>query len=371
MQCFGEIERTPALTGSAHFMEGGLMKIKRISLAIAIASALAAVTGFLVVRSWTITPHGRLDFRVAAYLKLTGAAEKSVRELDMPIEESRRRLAEKAASVSGPPIEMASVKDTKATARGLSVPVRIYTPEGAGPFPVVLFYHGGGWVQGNVDTHDWPCRAIADRSRAIVVSVDYRLAPEHPYPAAVDDAYAALVWVKANGKLLNADPSKIAVAGDSAGGNLAAAMCLMARDRRGPAIAFQALIYPGLDSAHLDTDSYRFFGTGYMLNKANIERFIAMYLPDKRDRISPYASPLLARSHANLPPALVITAGFDVLRDEGEAYVKKLNDAGVRARASRYPGVIHAFVSAPKLLPQAMQAIEEIAAELKKAFGGN
>ncbi len=346
------------------------MKLKKALVGLCVLLVLVAVTGVLVVRSWTVTPHGRLDYRVAAYLKLTGAPEKSLREVDMPVAESRKRLIERAASVCGAPIEMASVKDMNAEAMGLSVPVRVYTPKGSGPFPVVVFYHGGGWVQGNRDTHDWPCRAIADRSGAVVVSVDYRLAPEHPYPAAVNDAYAALVWVKANGKALNADPSKIAVAGDSAGGNLAAAVCLMSRDRKGPAIAFQALIYPGLDAANLDTDSYRFFGTGYMLNKANIERFIAMYLPDRRDRIDAYASPLLAKSHANLPPALVITAEFDVLRDEGEAYAKKLNDAGGRARASRYAGMIHAFVSAPKLLPQSMRAIEEIASELKTAFAG-
>ncbi|HSV98120.1 MAG TPA: alpha/beta hydrolase [Spirochaetota bacterium] len=345
------------------------MKFKKVLLGLLVGLALIAITGFLVVRSWTITPHGRLDPRVAAYLKLTGAAEKSALELNVPVEESRRRLAEKAASVSGPPITMASVKDMKATANGLSVPVRVYTPEGAGPFPAVLFYHGGGWVQGSVDTHDWPCRAIAKKSGAVVVSAEYRLAPEHPYPAAIDDAYAALLWVRANGKILNADTTKIAVAGDSAGGNLAAAVCLMSRDRKGPAIAFQALIYPSLDAAYLNTESYRIFAKGYMLDRANIDRFIGMYLPNRKDRTAPYASPLLAKDHRNLPPALVITAAFDVLRDEGEAYAKKLGNAGVPARAVRYPGLIHGFVSAPRLLPQSVQAIEEIAAELRKAFG--
>ncbi len=346
------------------------MRRKKILIVTAIAIAVTLLAGFLIVRSWTITPYGKLDPRVAVYLKLTGAAEKSVRELDLPVEETRRRLAEKAASVSGAPIPLADVKDMKAVAGALSVPVRVYTPEGEGPFPVVLFYHGGGWVQGSVDTHDGLARTIAKKSGAVVVSVDYRLAPEHPYPAAIDDAYAALLWVKANGKLLNTDPSKIAVSGDSAGGNLAAAVCLMARDRGGPAIALQALIYPGLDSANLNTESYGMFGKGYMLDKAGIERFIRLYLPNKKDRTASYASPLLAAHHRNLPPALVITAGFDVLRDEGEAYVRKLNAAGVSARSIRYPGVIHGFVSAPRLLPQSGQATDEIAAELRKAFGG-
>ncbi len=158
------------------------------------------------------------------------------------------------------------------------------------------------------------------------------------------------------------------MAGDSAGGNLAAAVCLMARDRKGPAIAFQALIYPGVDSVNLNTESYKNFGKGYMLDKTSVERFIALYLPNKKDRSAAYASPLLAPSHRNLPPALVITAGFDPLRDEGEAYAKKLADSGVPARSIRYPGVVHAFVSAPKLLPQSGQATDEIAAALRKAF---
>jgi len=339
-------------------------------MGLVLAIILLGAAGFLVVRSWTATPHGRLDPRVAVYLKPTGAAEKSERDLTLPVEESRKRLAEKAAQVSGTPVKMASVKDMKAVVGARAVPVRVYTPGGSGPYPVLLFYHGGGWVQGSVDTHDGLCRILAKKSGAVVVSVEYRLAPEHPYPAAIDDAYGALQWVAANGTLLAIDPKKIAVSGDSAGGNLAAAVCLMARDRKGPAIAFQALIYPGLDSARLNTESYKNFGRGYMLDRANVERFIGFYLPNKKDRTAPYASPLLAPNHRGLPPALVITAGFDVLRDEGEAYVKKLKDAGVPARFIRYPGLIHGFVSADKLLPQARQATDEIAAALKQAFAG-
>ncbi len=250
------------------------------------------------------------------------------------------------------------------------MPVRVYTPEAGGPFPAVIFYHGGGWAQGSVDTHDGLCRIIAKKSGAVVVSVEYRLAPEHVYPAAVNDAYAALLWVAAEGKRLKVDPARIAVAGDSAGGNLAAVVCLMARDRGGPPIAFQALIYPGVNSADLDTESYKMFARGYRLDKSSVEKFIGMYLPDRKDRGAPYASPFLAPSHRRLPPALVITAAFDVLRDEGEAYAKKLAGAGVPARAVRYPGMIHGFVSAPRLLPQAGQATDEIAASLRKAFSG-
>ncbi len=344
------------------------MKLKRVLAYCVLAIVLVAAGGYLLVWSWSSTPYGRLDPRVAVYLKLTGSDKRGETERNMSIRESRRRLAGKAASVSGTPVPMASVKDMKAVAGGLTVPVRVYTPEPGGPFPVVVFYHGGGWVQGSPDTHDGLCRILAKKAGAVVVSVDYRLAPEHVFPAAIDDAYAALLWVSENGKLLNIEPKKIAVAGDSAGGNLAAAVCLMSRDKKGPRIAFQALIYPGVDTVHLDTPSYTMFGKGYMLDKSNIEKYIAMYLPNPKDRTSPYASPLLAASHKNLPPALVITAGFDVLRDEGEAYAKKLADAGVPEKSHRFPGVIHAFVSAPRLLPQARQATDEIAAALKKAF---
>lgn len=344
------------------------MNWKKIT-GIIVGIILVLVTGvILLVRSWTQTPHGTLDPRVAVYLKLTGAAEKGREQLEIPVDESRKRLAEKSASVSGTPVEMASVKDMKAEAGGLTVPVRVYTPKGEGPFPLVVFYHGGGWVQGSVDTHDSLCRVIAKKSNAMVVSVEYRLAPEHTYPAAANDAYAALQWVAQNAASFNGDPKRIAVAGDSAGGSLAAVVSLMARDRKGPDIDYQVLIYPGVNTASLDTPSYDFFGKGYMLDKAGVKRFINLYLPDKRDRSEPYASPLLAKSHANLPPALVIIAGFDVLRDEGEAYVQKLKEDGVKARYIRYDGVVHGFVSADKLLPQAQDATDKIGETLRREF---
>ena len=218
------------------------MNWKKITGVIIGIILVLVVGGVLLVQSWMQTPHGTLDPRVAVYLKLTGAAEKSREQLEIPVEESRKRLARKAASVSGTPVEMASVKDMKARAGGLTVPVRVYTPKGEGLFPVVVFYHGGGWVQGSVDTHDSLCRIIAKKSGAIVVSVEYRLAPEHTYPAAANDAYAALRWVANNAASFNGDPKRIAVAGDSAGGNLAAVVSLMARDRSGPDIDYQVLI---------------------------------------------------------------------------------------------------------------------------------
>ncbi len=346
------------------------MKLKRLSVILCAALLAAAASMYLLVQSWSSTPHGKLNYRVAIYLKLTNAAENSVRTLNLPVEESRRNLAERSASVSSTPPKLASVKNLKARHGSRDVPLRVYTPGGSALYPALMFYHGGGWVQGGIDTHDSLCRVLAVKSGAVVISVEYRLAPEHPFPAAAEDSYGAFRWVHSQAKLLDIDPEKIAVAGDSAGGNLAAAVTLMSRDRKGPPIVFQALIYPGVNSSVLDTESYRNFARGYILDKAAVERFIAFYLPDEKDRLHPYASPLLAKDHRFLPPALVITAEFDVLRDEGEAYVEKLKSAGVKARAVRYPGMIHGFVSADKLLPQARRATDEIGAELRKAFSG-
>ncbi len=341
------------------------MRKKRILAGVLAAIALVGLGGYFLVQHWRKTPHGLLDPRVAIYLKLTGADKKKAA---ISIRESRKLLEEEAAFAGGTPVPMASVRDMTATAGGLTVPVRVYAPGNNGPLPVVVYYHGGGWVEGSINSHDTLCRILAKKTGALVVSVDYRLAPEHVFPAAINDAYAALLWVNGNGKQLKADTKKIAVAGDSAGGNLAAAVCLMARDKKGPAIAFQALIYPAVDCTSLATESYKMFADGFMNTRAEMEKYISIYLPDVKDRTSPYASPLLAPDHRNLPPALIITAAFDVLRDEGEAYARKLNSAGVAARATRYPGMIHAFVSGDRLLPQAGQATDEIAAALKQSF---
>ena len=245
---------------------------------------------------------------------------------------------------------MVRIRGTTVPADDHEIPVRIYTPSEQVPRPVVLYFHGGGFVLGSIDTHENVCRHIARESDRLVISVEYRLAPEHAFPAALEDCFAVLLWVSRNAPLVGGRVDDIAVAGDSAGGTLAAALCLLTRDRGGPRISGQVLIYPGADFSNLDTASYRLFGSGYMLDSSEMAWFRAQYLPDSRDYLNPYASPLLAESLRGVPPALILTAEFDVLRDEGRSFADRLRDAGVPVVYSCTPGVPHGYLSGTRFL---------------------
>mgnify|MGYP001161637085 FL=1 len=223
------------------------------------------------------------------------------------------------------------------------IPIRIYRPEGEGPFGTLVYFHGGGWVIGDIDTCDAVCRELATLANIVVVSVDYRMAPEHVFPAAVDDCYAVVEWVSFNQDAV-AGNGKIGVAGESAGGNLAAVMALMSRDQAGPSIAFQGLLYPVTDCS-MSQQSYADNGTGFILETPVMQWFWDTYCPNEADRTDPRATPLNAQNLANLPAALVITAEFDPLRDEGEAYGKALNAAGSPAEVMRCEGLVHDFFS--------------------------
>jgi len=248
------------------------------------------------------------------------------------------------------------------------IPIRVYTPEGSGPLPIFVYFHGGGWVIGNLDTHDASCRTLTNLSGAIIVSVDYRLAPEHKFPIPFDDCYAAAGWAVENAKSLGGDPGRVAIGGDSAGGNLTATVALRARDERGPRFTHQLLVYPVTDAAY-DTPSYRDNADGYFLTRSSMVWFWNHYLRDDRDRDNPYASPLRAKNLEGLPPATVITAEYDPLRDEGEAYGARLEKAGVPTRVTRYDGMIHGFFGMTDVLDQAKDAMGEAAAVLRRSFG--
>jgi acetyl esterase len=308
-----------------------------------------------------------LDPQMQAILNQAAAAGGKPFYSMSPVE-ARQAIDVMFAAFRGDPAEVGRVEDRKLPGPAGEVPVRIYSPPGRGPFGVLIFFHGGGWVIGNIGTHDSLCRDLTKQANIVTISVEYRLAPEHKFPAGPEDCYAVTKWVGANTALLSVDPDKLAVGGDSAGGNLAAAVTLMARDRGGPKIAYQALIYPATNAAN-DTPSQKEFGKdGYILSKSDMEWFYGHYLKPG-DATNPYASPALDKDLKGLPPALVLTAAYDPLRDEGEAYGEALRKAGVAARISRYEGVCHGFVSMAAALDEGKRAVAEIASELHKAIG--
>ncbi len=308
----------------------------------------------------------------------------------MPLDPQAQGFLEQLAAAEAPPLHELSVEDARQVIVELfgskenlepvgktedrmipgasgEIPVRVYTPQGVGPFPILVYFHGGGWVIGNLEAYDPTCRALTNAAQCVVVSVDYRLAPEHKFPAAPEDCYAALQWVGANATAINGDPARLAIGGDSAGGNLTAVVAQMSRDRGGVSPVYQLLVYPVTDHRY-DTPSYQENADGYLLTKDAMEWFWNHYLPSEADGNTPLASPLRAESFGNLPPALVITAEFDPLRDEGEAYAAKLQAAGVPVTLTRYDGMIHGFFSLGAVLDQGQKAISEAAAGLRAAF---
>ena len=271
------------------------------------------------------------------------------------------------SALAGVPEEVGKVENRNIPGPGGEIPVRIYTPNGEGPFPALVYYHGGGWVIGNLETVDVPCRLLANRANCVVVSVDYRLAPEHKFPAAADDSYAAAKWVVENAASIQVEAERVAIGGDSAGGNLAAVVALMARDKGEISLAYQMLVYPVTNHSYA-TESYTENADGYLLTKDSMVWFWNHYLRNEEDGKNPYASPLQAEDLSGLPPALVLTGEFDPLRDEGEAYAERLREAGVQVEAKRYDGMIHGYFWMPGVLEQGRQSIEHAAKALKQVF---
>ncbi len=280
--------------------------------------------------------------------------------------EARRVTSEMFAATSGAHEPVANVENRKIPGPAGEIPVRIYTPSGNGPFPVLMYYHGGGWVLGDLESHDAACRSLTNGARCVTVSVDYRLAPEHKFPAAVEDCYAATEWMSENAASLNADARRLAVGGDSAGGNLAAVVSLIARDRKTPQVSLQLLVYPATDGA-LDTYSHKTF-LDYFLTHGAVVYFWNHYVRSEADKKNPHASPAYASDLRGLPPALVITAEFDPLRDEGEAYGRKLREAGVPVTVTRYDGMIHGFFTMGDMLSAGKRAMAEACEALGRAF---
>ena len=307
-----------------------------------------------------------LDRDAAEVLKVIHSPDRAPWDTLSPAEARASYMAGRQATAPEP-MPVAELRDLSIPGPHGPIPLRLYRPATAPArgSPALAFFHGGGWVLGNLDSHDGVCRHLAERSGCVVVAVDYRLAPEHKFPAALDDAFAATQWLAAQAPALGVDAARIAVGGDSAGGNLAAAVCLLAREAGGnPAIAFQMLLYPATDFA-MDTPSHRRFGEGHLLTRASMAWFRDHYLNHPGEAADWRASPLRAASLAGLPPAYVLTPTHDPLRDEGEAYARRLVEAGIPVTLWRAPGLIHGFLPMGKAIAAAGPALDRLAAALR------
>jgi acetyl esterase len=290
---------------------------------------------------------------------------------EVPAAVARRLYRDTRGALTPDPPAVESVQLLMAPGKAGPVPVRAYRPRGAGKdeiLPALMYIHGGGWVIGDLDTHDVVCRTLANGARCAVFSVEYRKAPESPFPAAVDDCFDALKFVAGKANELKVNPKQIAVGGDSAGGNLATVCALLARDAGGPAVSFQVLIYPGCDQ-RMGHDSLTRNGEGYLLTKKSMEYFRGHYLPDKQDWTDWRASPLLAKSLAKLPPAFLFTAGFDPLVDEGKEYAERMQKEGVQVEYKNYADMVHGFITMGRVLDTANEALADCAKALKRAWG--
>ena len=265
------------------------------------------------------------------------------------------------------PMPVAETRDLAIPGPGGSIPARLYRATATGTLPVLVFFHGGGWVVGDVESHDTVCRHLANRAHCAVVSVDYRLAPEHKFPAAVEDCFAATAWVADNAAALGVDAGRLAVGGDSAGGNLAAVVSLLARDKGVPRIAYQLLIYPATDAA-MRHDSIARFAEVYVLTRSTMRWFYDQYLRASEDAADWQASPLAAPDLRGLPPAYVLTAGYDPLCDEGDAYAARLAAAGVPVTHRTFEGQVHGFAMNGKIIRAAETALDEAAGALRAAW---
>jgi len=287
-----------------------------------------------------------------------------------PLPELRQQLRTMTQLMDEPAPKLARREDIRIPGPAGALPARLYgaAPAGGKPLPVLAYFHGGGWVQGDLETHDGLCARIAERSGALVVATDYRLAPEHKFPAGVEDCLAAYGWLRREGGSLGIDTARVAVGGDSAGGNLSAVVSQQAPAAGLPVPDFQVLIYPAVDFA-MDTPSHLELVEAPVIPRERLMWYVQQYFAPGAEQGDPRASPLAARDLKGQPPAFILSAGFDPLRDEAARYAERLREAGVEVRYKEWPGQIHAFVSLTKAIPQGMQATVEIAAYVKERFG--
>ena len=339
--------------------------LKNIFLLSSLLTASLLILIAISVYLWQTTDEGRLPAKTAVVLH---AINNNLVTLDINV-----RVPQIVSGGSGGGNPLLREDLYMAVQGDVQIPLRIYRPQGEGPFPILMYYHGGAFIKGygDIDTHNNIIRSLAARTGSVVIAVGYRVAPEHVFPAAVEDSYAAINWAVENAETFNGDPERLSVAGDSAGGNLATVMTLMARDRNGPEITSQVLLYPLTTFQDIPLESRDMYDSGYyLLSRQVMFRARDLYTPDEVMWGSPYTSPLQAENLSDLPPALVITAEFDPLRDEGEAYAKRLSEAGVPVRATRYRGVMHGFVSFFEVMQSGQYGLQEVSSFLRQANQG-
>ncbi len=309
-----------------------------------------------------------LDPRLKTFMEQTGLLVESgsaPRRPEVLLAELRESVKQTAVVPDSTREPIAQIENLMIPGPAGNLPVRLYTPKGIGPFPVLMFFQKS-WCAGNLDTHEMMCRSLCCGAACLVMTVDYRLAPEYPFPAALEDCYSATSWVVENATKLQGDPLRIAVGGESGGANFAAAIALMSRDRGGPMLTFQLLINPAADF-RVTTDSWKDYD-GYMMNMGEFIIVRDFYARIEEDRLNPYAAPSLASNLQALPPALIITAECDPLRDGGELYGQRLLEAGVPTTVTRYGGMVHSFMHLGALIPQANQALDEVIHALRTVF---
>ncbi|HEY8681348.1 MAG TPA: alpha/beta hydrolase [Candidatus Dormibacteraeota bacterium] len=308
----------------------------------------------------TLDPEAQAYLDASAALGLPSIAEQGAVA-------ARHAVRLRAPELAGEPEPVARVEDHTLPGPAGSIPVRLYAPAASSPLLVLAYFHGGGWVTGDLDTHDSACRGLANRAQCLVAAVDFRSAPEHRFPAALEDCWAAVEWLGRQAGELGGDPARLAVCGDSAGGNLAAAVALRARDRGAPPIAAQLLIYPVLDY-DLETPSYQAKASGYGLTRDSMRWYWEQYLGEGGDGFAPEASPLRVADLSGLPPALIVTCEHDPLRDEGEAYAHRLAAAGVPVEHVDEPGMIHGYFRMAGVIGRARKTWDDCARFLDERF---
>ncbi|KEI78989.1 esterase [Clostridium botulinum A2 117] len=341
--------------------------MKKVIKIVSVILVILVISGFFIIKNLTETKDGKLNMYVAANLQLYKILNlKSINSKS--IEEIRGNLNKQSTKWSNKPILFSNIKNLDIKMNNEKIPVRIYTPENGSNFPIIIYSHGGFWIGGNTDTSDRVCRKLSQNTKAIVISVNYRLAPENPFPAGLNDVYNVLQWTYKNAKSINGDEKHIAVIGDSAGGNLSAAVSSMSRDKNGPPITCQVLIYPSTNIFELNSKSWSYFSNSVNVSREDMEKYISIYVPKKEDRKNPYASPLLSKDFSKLPDTLVVTAEIDPLRDEGEAYANKLKESGVKVDVARYKGITHGFITMDKITNKADEALNQISLYIQKEF---